>query len=572
MMSNPQVAESTVKAKLPPRTHSWHRFMSSKAFAFVAAAVIGAALIVEVGKAGAVPQILLGRDLIYLLEGGWKWKCGLPPQTAYYSPVGGLVFLLVGLGINMGGMVKALPFATCAFAIVLLPMALYVCFRRLQLLVAFFSVVVIMATALTPHWPYFGSDMWGYGAVQIRWTNALFCLVLLTTVILPPASDRTRRSEALDGAIAGVSAAALIFLTMAAGWLAAAMVVVFGVYHKRGWPYAAAAAGGAVGAGSAIGGLLGWDPAGIIRVIALEAHAWQTKETGELLHWTGQLVPDFGVLALLAGLWCVSGSWSERRSPLALILEAGLVVGTLAITALVISMSTPAPGNLRENPILCLGALVFLSGIVSDLAIDGIAPTPSPDQRRLVLIVASVLLSLIMVGPVTARDLLSITQATIWQGGARTLPPRQVFQNGPLHGLQIRYFGGDPPLPASYVGKVMDGLALLARTDYFDETVTCLDFCNPFNIVRDLKPSAAVPIAGPGGFVYSPKAAPPPEVVLNGKDIVLLPKKSGAGRAHPDSEWRLRSLQDQYQNYLDAHYLRVGESEQWQLFVPRKRD
>lgn len=541
-------------------------YLGSKAFAVVSSAFICAAMILGVRRTAPLPQILFGRDLIYLLDEGWKWKWGIVSQTEYYSPIGSLTSLFVAFGMNIGGsMAKALPTAICGFAIALLPLALYVSFRRLHPLVAWVAVLVIMATALTPHMLCFGSEAWSYAASFIRWEYALFCIVLLIAMVAP--SDRSRRNEAIDGVIAGFSTAFLTFLTMSGGLLAVAMLVVFAISKGRRLSYTAGAVGGAAGTAITIGSLLTWDVPSLVRGMSLEVSAWQGRGAEELILWARKLIPDLTILALLAGLWCISGVLSKSVRPFVRITEAGLVFVGLAVSALVMAASGAPLGNLRENPVLCIGALMLLSRILADVWSEGDPPTSELSQRRIVLVAGAAILTFFIVSPVTARNLRSIAQAAIWKFRAGALPSHQVFQRGPLQGLQIQYFGGDPPLPTSYVGRVMDGLALLARAGRFDKTVTCLDFSNPFNVARGVKPSRALPIAGPFSFVYSSNAAPPPEAVLDGEDVVLMPKLFGAS-----AEQDLRNLQEHYRDYLEAHYARAGESQQWQLFVPKKME
>ncbi|HSH40484.1 MAG TPA: hypothetical protein VK993_17070, partial [Chthoniobacterales bacterium] len=181
-----------------------------------------------------------------------------------------------------------------------------------------------------------------------------------------------------------------------------------------------------------------------------------------------------------------------------------------------------------------------------------------------VLPLVAALLALAVVVPVTGRNMKSVVQAAKFKASGQTLQPTEVFASGPLAGLQIRDYGGDPPLPTTYVGKVNDGLELLARTGNSDKTVAALEFANPFNVARGLKPSRTAPTCWQLGFLYSAEAAPATERVFNGSDVIMIPKQFGDG-----NQANLTVIRQHYGEYLDAHYTMAGESQQWQVFVPR---
>jgi len=72
-------------------------------------------------------------------------------------------------------------------------------------------------------------------------------------------------------------------------------------------------------------------------------------------------------------------------------------------------------------------------------------------RRRAIAIAFGLALVLLTAAPATARNL---------QGSSRTLfrvdgevAGRSGFGSGGLAGMQVAAYGGDPPLPTSYVGK-----------------------------------------------------------------------------------------------------------------------
>jgi hypothetical protein len=534
----------------------------ARTLAILSCALVGALLVMVVKGTGPLPQIHFGRDLIYLLDGAWKLKWSALPQTQYYSPVGSLAFLSLAAAMNLtGSIVKAPVMAICTFGILLLPMALYAAFRGLQLLIGWFAALVIMATAMAPHVAGFSGDAWSYAAFYDRWEQALFCTLILVVALVP--RDKLPRSEMLDGAIAGIVITALIFLNIGLGVLALLIWIAFGITARRPLlHYIAAAVIGAV-VGIVIVGLLRWNMPNLARALTLEIQAWHDGQTRKFLEWILKLAPELLLVALLTGLWCASGIITQKVRPLRRIAEAIVFLACLGIAALLAAMAGRPAGDLAESPVLCIGALILLSRIIVEVRREKDAPEHPTNQGRAVLIAAATILAVCLVIPQTTRNLYGITQAAIWKYQGRMLPARQVFQSGALQGLEIQFFGGNPPTPTSYVGTVIDGLALLARTNNANKTVTALDFSNPFNVARGIKPSDAVPIAGPSDCTYAETALPPAEAVFNGRDVVLVPKRTGA------EDQKLRILWDHYRSYLTEHYRVAGESQQWQLLVPK---
>ena len=50
---------------------------------------------------GAVPTRIYGHDDFFLLDNGWRIVCGQRPHLDFYSPWGPVMFLVVGLGLEL---------------------------------------------------------------------------------------------------------------------------------------------------------------------------------------------------------------------------------------------------------------------------------------------------------------------------------------------------------------------------------------------------------------------------------------------------------------------------------------
>jgi hypothetical protein len=282
----------------------------------------------------------------------------------------------------------------------------------------------------------------------------------------------------------------------------------------------------------------------------------------ELARWIWTLRGELLAMSLLGVIWCATGVLTGRQTLLRRGLESGWIFSGFAGSAAAILMTNSPLGALNETLIVQLGALVMLAGIVRDLRGGGTWSVRwlSPGGA----LIAAASLTLLLVLPTTARNVKSVVTAAEAKRAGASLAQAEVFQAGPLDDLQIAAFGGDPPLPTTYVGKVMDGIRLLNRIGRADDTVAALDFSNPFNVARGVPPSRTAPTAWQLGFVYTRRSAPSADRVFNGRDVIMIAKRFGDG-----NQANLVVLRQLYGSYLDKHYRIAGESQQWQALVPR---
>ena len=545
----------------PPLTSSpaFNRYATAAA---VLCGLFCTILIGVVWWTGAVPQIVFGHDVMVLLEGGWKWKSGSVPHTDYYSPFGALTFLLVAVGMDLSGsMVGALPAATCIVGVVALAMALYATFSRLHPLAAFAATVILIAAAVTPHELRFDSTVWSYAAVYNRWAYALFGVAAIV-IGLPPRP--WKGAEWTDGLIAGACVALLLFLKISYGALALAILVGFAPFRLRKLGYWGGVLLSGVAVALLFGFLLRWGYPLLLTDMQIASKARHGLGVDALLAWGRSLGPDLVVLAILAIFWCITGAVFARAGMLRRVLDAALLLGCFALSAAAILMTNSPLGTLRESPVTALGVVVFLSGILQDCWSRSAESSWSRYAALGTTSIVAIALALLVVIPVTGRNLKSIVEAAQFKAEGRSLSPAEIFQSGPMKGFQIKDFGGDPPLPTTYVGKVNDGLELLARTGNAERSVAALEFANPFNVTRAVPASRTAPTAWQLGFVFSASSAPSTERVFNGQDVIMLPRQFGDG--NQDNLTVMRQL---YGEYLEANYMLAGESEQWQLLVPK---
>ena len=524
------------------------------------AAALCTGVIVSTWSTGAVPQILFGRDVMYLLDGAWKWHSGIFPYRDYQSPTGPLPFLLISIGMQVsGGVINAIPAGLALYAAVLLPLALYTCFVRLHPLLAAFAAIVLTVATCAPRLLQFGSDAWSYAALYQRCEIPLLGILLLTCFVARRAEHST--AELTDGVIAGMITALLFSSTAAVGVWSLLIAAAGGWTQRRRPAYYFAAVGALLLGFFVVALLTRAGPLTLAASMASETGRWLNTRISGLPGALRPMLPLFVVFAVAAASCCctvVSGGVqvSVRRRVAAALLLLCVVGAEVAVSP------RQLPGaRYRDSALLVIVGVIFLTA-----ASRSYRERP-PQSRPLwpfALQAALAALASLFALPAVARDAASILTASKWEARGRSLSPRQTFQSTSLEGMQIQYFGGDPPLSTSYVGKVEEGLALLARTGNAERAAVSLDYSNPFNVARRVKPARTAAIGAPGGLLYVNEDAVPAGAIFDERAVVLVPKLSG-DLANAD----LQRVIQLYQPHIDENCVWAGESEQWRLYHPK---
>lgn len=514
----------------------------------------------------------------------------------------------------------AMPAAVCLFAFFILPVSIFVTFTRLPPFVALLSTVALVATALAPHQLRFAAGEVTYSALYDRWGYCLFLIPLITMAVPPP--DTAGWKDVVDGLIAGSFVVLTIFLKISYGLLLLAAFVGFAVVVLRSPAYYIAAIVAAILLVAIFGWMIKWDFTAFIHDMKVFAHARKGLGLGGCVHSLLFLLPDVCLFLLLGILACAAELLLTDKASIGALLRISSITLAYAFCAVAIVMSNTQEGTLRDSPVLCIGSLIILSEIIRRRGRGGQAPetgflrTDAPiwisfvpgllsllgmggrilfyrgtiyqinqdvvslialllvplcltsvverrfsGRRPVILAVCGYILVLILAGSITARNIEGLIIAFRNAEDGRKLSADQIFQSGSLKGLQIRAYGGDPPLPTNYIGKVQDGLDLINRTGSSEKSVASWDFSNPFNVTRGVKPAAGSPLGWQLEILFSAASAPDVQQIFKGAEVVMVPKEFGSG--HPET---LVVLDQLYGAYLHAHYTLAGESRQWFLY------
>jgi hypothetical protein len=220
-----------------------------------------------------------------------------------------------------------------------------------------------------------------------------------------------------------------------------------------------------------------------------------------------------------------------------------------------------------SHQILRYSSLKLLTGEAALCGMGWFLVAGSQSKRREISKYFGIILMLLTVVPSMTQNVQGLIKGVAFKASGRSLPKDQVFDSGGLSGVEICEYGGEPCLPTSYVGKVKDGLSLLEQTGSINKIVAVLDFSDPFDVVRGVRPAKGTPTGWQLGFVYSAEQAPPGQQVFEGVEAVLLPKQFGDG-----NQENLKVLLDHYGTYLESNYVAAAQSQQWVLLKAKRND
>jgi hypothetical protein len=215
-------------------------------------------------------------------------------------------------------------------------------------------------------------------------------------------------------------------------------------------------------------------------------------------------------------------------------------------------------GMFTTSDVVLLGALglAYVSGVL--LLKRGLLPEARAARAFCGLAI------FVMVAPILLRNVSSMAQVVRFKLEDRALSPAEQLTSGPLKGLQIKGAGGVAALPGTYAEKIRDGVRLLEQTGNRDKPAVAIDFANPLNVARGVRPSRRSPTCWHLNFVYSLHAAPAAEAVFEFDDRIMIPKVFGD--PNPENQ---QAIEAHYGAFLRRHFIAAGESEQWILLVPK---
>jgi hypothetical protein len=494
-------------------------------------------------------------DMPILLDGGWRVYQGHLPHVDFYTPLGPVTLMLVGLGMVLAG--PSVQGMVVANVIVLVVTSLWAWMlgrsRMAAVPALLFALYVCFVVAGVQ---VFGWDLTvsGFSAVYNRYATALLALLLVESFgHVRAADDRTGSHAAfLGGVSSGILLVLLFFLKLNYFGIALLGIGVgpLATHHtpRRWWGVVAGAAAALV----AMLAYLHFDVGAVWHDISMGVRARSGMMFDQLFDYVGNLFHRFPTesvvpLTLLFLTWRAAPSRGGvgavgigRLAPR--VRQAGVVLFLLLSHVAIFISNTQ-----EETPALFpLAGLLLLSEYRERTR--GETWTDGAERRRTLGPLAgyTVLLTALLVVPNAA----SMAYAAHYK--ANTTITMQ-FDSPSLYNL---YPKQDSTYGKEYFVKMHDGMTLLRDKSSPGDRIVVLDFTNPFSLAL-LRPS-------PRGdalwwhehLSFSEDVHLPPERVFAQADVVML--------AQTEAQESL--LIDLYGPYLQRHFTLTARTDHWRLF------
>ncbi|MBF0187390.1 MAG: hypothetical protein HQL50_05640 [Magnetococcales bacterium] len=205
----------------------WHRTFPLWTVAPVALLVLAPFITMQVLDEGVLITAF-SKDIFISLGSAWRVWNGQMPHLDFPTPVGGLYFALLHMGMQIEASAKLVTWSNLIVLLFLVPSALWICHRRFPSWMAVLFTLAVSLLVISPRLLDGTHEVFALVAPYNRIGWALFNL-LLVAVLVPP----RRRfqplpfwADALDGVIIGVLVLATFYIKISFTLMAGAALVL----------------------------------------------------------------------------------------------------------------------------------------------------------------------------------------------------------------------------------------------------------------------------------------------------------------------------------------------------------
>ena len=468
----------------------------------VLVAVVGVAWFVA--TTGPMVNVRFGHDVPIVLDGAWRVLHGQVPTVDFHTLFGPLFFVLVALGMWVGGAsMNALVALTVIMFAGLTTWAWWLSLRRTSLVIAVaFTVLVGLLVVGTYHLG-FDSAVSTYANLYNRYGYALLFL-LLFELFFPP-QNLGGRADALGGFSSGIILVALFFMkfTFFAAAIGFLVVAVVAVRRTRAWGQGLCAGVTALLLPMAI--YMRFQFPRLIEEYLLPVQVRGPVVTGAE-YISSKVMPSLarmGVVAAMAVVVASAPAGRRTKIRVATLLAAGFVA---AVALNITNYGT------TDMPLLAFLVLVPVELFRRDSA------TMGPRRVATWLVLGG--LALVAAGPFLFKNLASVPTARRIKGKVGPALPR--VEAPPLADFLV--IDADGMGNEDYVGKLNEALALLRAHTGPGDRVASLNFENPFSFALLRAPPSGDVSSWHLGYSFDATHAWAAEEVFANVTILMVPR------------------------------------------------
>lgn len=533
--------------------------------------ILSSCLLIGIGLAfllilpGKTFSYQYGYDMMVFLDGADRVVSGQIPNRDFHTPLGLLAYLLPALGLWAGGSFGAMmPYAMAAFALLILPILIYVCASRLRLEYALAFALFVLTLVLTP--ASVGEQMPTFAMFYNRWGYAL--LAMLFMLALPSLRGPSR--PRVDGAVAAIVLLLSFYLKISYFGIAFGFMTILLLVR----PTRLAAATGLVGAlaGIAVVHLFWMGTANYFDDIASAAKCSGVLR-GSMVSFALIGLENAGTTAPFVFLVVIA--WWRGASLWTLFLclfmaGAGLVLSnqnaqgvgllTLIPAAIVAAQAIP------KQPSDETGAAFQLAGflLVATIAATSILFSTESLLRHTWMALRDHRGSPSYIAEVDGFTAEELARPGPGAPGLETLRSAYRTERLGLDNLTLaRSFAVTQVLAQpEYLWTVQDAVQLVRSQPRLAGKILTLDMANPFNALLNRSAPVGVDSWYHLGRTFSETVHPTPSRLFADVDVVLVPKAPvvPAGAA---------VLMRLYGGVLNQRFERVATSDYWHAYARR---
>jgi hypothetical protein len=493
---------------------------------------------------GAVPTRIYGHDDFFLLDNGWRIICGQRPHLDFFSPWGPVMFLVVGMGLELANTsVNGIGYGNAIFGLIIGLVAFRLSRGRLASAPRFFLSIYLTLLVTAPYplgiWPHLSS----HANLYNRYGYALLGLVLVECFQRKEGEEQDA-GEMLGGILTGAVVATALFLKASYFFISLPLVAVSFLFRRRSSNHKRSL-GLALGFCIVLFAMLAYlrfDIRTVVEALWMAAGA-RSKALSFGLLLTVQLISQVPAFLAAIGILFLG---TRRSKPVGYWLDnhQWIILGLLIIASDSLLMLSNA--QVLAMPLLGVFAILFAGRVTAERQ-----QLPALESRtelpRHVFLLA---LCALLVVPQFVSDLVGLANGVYQKARPSATLVQVRFTESHLAPL-ILHDGAflTESNGSVYTNYINDGVALLQKHCNASDRVLTMDMVNPFPYALKWMPPKGGIAATAFNYTLSPQSRPSFDVYFGDATVVLLPKRPAQMRSFIDGFYKLYTpaLIDRYQ-------------------------